>query len=99
MNIHLYSRTYSTIVCTIRFVALGSWFASSLSLKLKTFKPLCCVELIGLGVMTTPVNPKPFLTELTGKPVFVKLKWGMEYKVMLDCSRGGARQGKGRVRV
>ena len=27
-----------------------------------------------------PVNPKPFLNELTGKPVIVKLKWGMEYK-------------------
>jgi small nuclear ribonucleoprotein F len=27
-----------------------------------------------------PVNPKPFLTELTGQPVIVKLKWGMEYK-------------------
>ncbi len=27
-----------------------------------------------------PVNPKPFLNELTGKIVVVKLKWGMEYK-------------------
>ena len=27
-----------------------------------------------------PVNPKPFLNELTGKQVIVKLKWGMEYK-------------------
>mmetsp|Transcript_14678 Transcript_14678/g.25088 ORF Transcript_14678/g.25088 Transcript_14678/m.25088 type:complete len:81 (+) Transcript_14678:21-263(+) len=27
-----------------------------------------------------PVNPKPFLGDLTGKPVIVKLKWGMEYK-------------------
>eukprot|EP00250_Pteridium_aquilinum_P009158 c18480_g1_i2 orf=523-855(-) len=27
-----------------------------------------------------PVNPKPFLNNLTGKPVIVKLKWGMEYK-------------------
>jgi len=27
-----------------------------------------------------PLNPKPFLKELTGKPVIVKLKWGMEYK-------------------
>ncbi|KAG4108218.1 like-Sm domain-containing protein [Neocallimastix lanati (nom. inval.)] len=26
------------------------------------------------------VNPKPFLNELTGKPIIVKLKWGMEYK-------------------
>lgn len=26
------------------------------------------------------MNPKPFLNELTGKPVMVKLKWGMEYK-------------------
>ena len=29
---------------------------------------------------TVPVNPKPFLNDLTGKPVVVKLKWGMEYK-------------------
>lgn len=27
-----------------------------------------------------PVNPKPFLSDLTGKPVLVRLKWGMEYK-------------------
>ncbi|GMH35811.1 hypothetical protein BSKO_03679 [Bryopsis sp. KO-2023] len=29
---------------------------------------------------TVPVNPKPFLNDLTGKTVIVKLKWGMEYK-------------------
>ncbi|XP_048537210.1 probable small nuclear ribonucleoprotein F [Triticum urartu] len=29
---------------------------------------------------TVPVNPKPFLNNLTGKSVIVKLKWGMEYK-------------------
>ena len=29
--------------------------------------------------MTTIVNPKPFLTDLAGKVVNVKLKWGMEY--------------------
>ena len=27
-----------------------------------------------------PLNPKPFLNALTGKPVIVKLKWGMDYK-------------------
>jgi len=32
---------------------------------------------------TVPVNPKPFLKELCGKPVIVKLKWGMEYKGFL----------------
>lgn len=26
------------------------------------------------------MNPKPFLNDLTGKPVVVRLKWGMEYK-------------------
>ena len=26
------------------------------------------------------VNPKPFLYELTGRPVVVRLKWGMEYR-------------------
>ncbi|XP_066598653.1 small nuclear ribonucleoprotein F [Prorops nasuta] len=29
---------------------------------------------------TMPINPKPFLNGLTGKPVVVKLKWGHEYK-------------------
>ena len=32
---------------------------------------------------TVPVNPKPFLNQLTGKQVLVKLKWGMEYKGFL----------------
>ena len=27
-----------------------------------------------------PVNPKPFLNYLTGKPIIAKLQWGMEYK-------------------
>ena len=30
-----------------------------------------------------PLNPKPFLNGLTGKPVMAKLKWGMEYKIYL----------------
>ncbi len=29
------------------------------------------------------VNPKPFLKALVGQPVWVKLKWGMEYKGIL----------------
>ena len=33
-------------------------------------------------MQTVPINPKPFLADLTGKPVIVKLKWGMEYKGM-----------------
>jgi len=35
-----------------------------------------------------PVNPKPFLNSLTGKPVQVKLKWGMEYKGYLMAVDG-----------
>ena len=31
-------------------------------------------------VQFVPVNPKPFLQDLTGKQVIAKLKWGMEYK-------------------
>jgi len=30
-----------------------------------------------------PVNPKPFLADLVGKNVIVKLKWGMEYRALL----------------
>ena len=29
---------------------------------------------------TGTTNPKPFLRDLEGKPVMVRLKWGMEYK-------------------
>ena len=43
-----------------------------------------------------PVNPKPFLNDLTGKQVVVKLKWGMEYKgAALSAARGpGAGRGE-----
>lgn len=33
-----------------------------------------------MSPQSLPLNPKPFLNGLTGKPVMVKLKWGMEYK-------------------
>lgn len=33
-----------------------------------------------------PINPKPFLNNLTGKMIFVKLKWGQEYKGILVSS-------------
>ena len=40
-----------------------------------------------------PVNPKPFLNDMTGKRVLVKLKWGMEYRGTLaagGCTPGAA---------
>ncbi|KAI9503041.1 Manganese transporter smf1 [Coemansia spiralis] len=30
-----------------------------------------------------PVNPKPFLQALIGKPIVARLKWGQEYKGLL----------------
>jgi small nuclear ribonucleoprotein F len=36
-----------------------------------------------MSVAAVPLNPKPFLNNLTGKAVIVKLKWGMEYKGIL----------------
>lgn len=35
---------------------------------------------VWIAMATVPVNPKPFLNDLTGKLVLTKLKWGMEYK-------------------
>lgn len=32
------------------------------------------------------VNPKPFLSDLTGKAVRVRLKWGQEYQGVLSSS-------------
>ena len=34
----------------------------------------------GCLLQTVPVNPKPFLNDLTGKLVIVRLKWGQEYR-------------------
>ena len=31
------------------------------------------------------INPKPFLQDLTGKQIIVKLKWGMEYHGRLNA--------------
>lgn len=35
-----------------------------------------------------PVNPRPFLQDLTGKTVTVKLKWGLEYRGFLVSTDG-----------
>ena len=29
--------------------------------------------------MKTPLNPKPYINELVGKKILVRLKWGMTY--------------------
>lgn len=33
----------------------------------------------------TPVNPQPFVNELTGQEVYIKLKWGLEVKGILKA--------------
>jgi len=43
---------------------------------------------LSFSLQVQPVNPKPFLQELTGKPVFVRLKWGLEYKGFLVSTDG-----------
>ncbi|KAJ3723215.1 small nuclear ribonucleoprotein SmF [Lentinula raphanica] len=35
-----------------------------------------------------PVNPKPFIQELTGKRIRVLLKWGLEYRGFLVSTDG-----------
>ncbi|WVZ20692.1 hypothetical protein V8G54_008014, partial [Vigna mungo] len=57
-----------------RFFPLGSRRAHS---KRST---MAVISFLPRVLQTIPVNPKPFLNNLTGKPVIVKLKWGMEYK-------------------
>merc|ERR1711997_1232631 len=47
----------------------------------------CLTEFCAMATVA-PHNPKPFLNALTGKPVLVKLKWGMEYKGYLVAVDG-----------
>merc|ERR1712077_130798 len=53
---------------------IGNHFKKKLNFK--TFLPKKPSKMSNL----MPLNPKPFLNGLTGKPVMVKLKRGMEYK-------------------
>lgn len=41
-----------------------------------------------MSAAAVPLNPKPFLSNLTGKMVMVKLKWGLEYKGLLASVDG-----------
>lgn len=50
--------------------------------------PFSPLETLLSPPQVNPVNPKPFLQELTGKPVFVRLKWGLEYKGFLVSTDG-----------
>jgi small nuclear ribonucleoprotein F len=45
--------------------------------------------------MKTPLNPRPYINELVGKKILVRLKWGITYtgRIVLHehCSRVGQR--------
>lgn len=50
--------------------------------------PSSVVDRLAHRGQVNPVNPKPFMQELTGKAVFVRLKWGLEYKGFLVSTDG-----------
>jgi small nuclear ribonucleoprotein (snRNP)-like protein len=37
--------------------------------------------------MKTPLNPRPYINELVGKKILVRLKWGMTYTGKSDYMR------------
>ena len=53
-----------------------AWFSI---VKRSTLTPPSSSLVLPIATQFVPVNPKPFLADLTGKSVSVKLKWGMEY--------------------
>lgn len=73
---------------TVLSLCLSLSRALSLSLSSRSFVVRRALVLVSPSdsrarpfcAQNVPVNPKPFLQELTGKPCIVKLKWGMEYK-------------------
>ncbi len=52
-------------------------------MSVRFYIKLAFVELCLIDVFQSIVNPKPFLSGLTGQQIIVKLKWGMEYKGIL----------------
>ena len=47
---------------------------------IREYKPVERLNISSFSFQALPINPKPFLNGLTGKPIMCKLKWGMEYK-------------------
>jgi small nuclear ribonucleoprotein F len=45
-----------------------------------------CYHRISFSQSQFIVNPKPFLSDLTGQLVKIKLKWGMEYQGKLESA-------------
>jgi hypothetical protein len=59
---------------------VGKWSFSFNNFPSSRFE---CFWFVFSFLLQSIVNPKPFLGELTGQEVIVKLKWGMEYKGVL----------------
>uniref|UniRef100_A0A0D9S0Q8 Small nuclear ribonucleoprotein F n=1 Tax=Chlorocebus sabaeus TaxID=60711 RepID=A0A0D9S0Q8_CHLSB len=60
---------------------LGTWgTCCSHERQAAVWSAVSSLQYSAVVTMSLPLNPKPFLNGLTGKPVMVKLKWGMEYK-------------------
>jgi len=68
----------SRSTCTWLFPSLTPTEAGKKTLTL-IFPLFLCFS----PTQSAPINPKPFIKDLTGKAVLVKLKWGMEYKGFL----------------
>ena len=71
-----------TVVSALLALAVGAWLSAwcfcECSGRVTVFG-----RMHGCGCVprqTGTTNPKPFLRDLEGKPVMVRLKWGMEYK-------------------
>jgi len=59
---------------------------SSTKLISRSFLPSHLLHCYPILQATFIVNPKPFLVDLTGQLVKVKLKWGMEYHGRLESA-------------
>lgn len=70
-------RTPSLVVRKVREDGIGEFLFATIRRAASFFhKRSLCMQ-------SVTVNPKPFLSDLTGKPVIVKLKWGHQYKGFL----------------
>ncbi|XP_045595582.1 small nuclear ribonucleoprotein F [Procambarus clarkii] len=69
----------STLPVAAKLYGLEHWLYRSIELRPLWFESPRAQSV----AVPTPINPKPFLNQLTGQAVIVKLKWGHEYKGIL----------------
>lgn len=81
-------QAYYYVACTLLYTTQNKNTMAAVAVSSHPFTDNQSVYAHHQQRKSQPVNPKPFLQDLTGKVVYVRLKWGLEYRGYLVSTDG-----------